>query len=194
VRGGLGSETTRPDLGRLVKQALAYAAIASALAGDRTGHAGDVRTLGAAMAEAVDAAVQITGHRYRGVEPSTLEPLFMTPGGVPHLFDSLPTALKHVVAMIALPMRALWAAHRGVDPRRAEGVVLVDDTELHLPPRLTAALPTLLTQALPSAQWILATSSYELGSAVDASALVTLRHLPASDEVQPYVGALAITH
>ncbi len=194
VRGGLGSETTRPDLGRLVKQALAYAAISSSLAGDRTGHPGDVRALGAAMAEAIDATVQVMGHRYRGVEPSTLEPLFISPGGSPHLFDSLPTALKHVVAMIAVPMRALWAAHRGADPRRAEGVVLIDDAELHLTPRLAAALPDLLARALPSAQWILTTASYELAASVDATALVTLRHLPESDEVQTYVGELAITH
>jgi len=73
-------------------------------------------------------------------------------------------------------------------------VILVDDAELHLTPRLIAALPDLLARALPSAQWIVATSSYELAASVDATALVTLRHLPESDEVQTYVGELAITH
>ena len=194
VRSNLSAEPSRVDLARACKQALAYAEIAAALAGDRKGGSGDPRRLGAAMREAVNSAVELTGHTYRGVEPNSLEPLFMSPGGSPHLFDSLPTGLKHLVALLVLPIRMLWAAHKGTDPREAEGVVCIDDADLYLSPAVQADLPGLLTRALPHVQWILTTASPVLAAACDPEQLLTLRRLPESDSVELYKRELALTH
>lgn len=195
VRSGLaGVDATRPDLTRPCKQAIAYAAISAALAGDRRGSERDVRFLGAAMNDALEVAVELAGHRFRGVEPHTFEPLFETPGGRTVAFDALPTQVKHVVAFVALPMRSLWAAHRGRDPRECDGVVTIDDFELHLGPSVCAGLLPILRRALPRAQWILTTSSPYAAAECDAESLVTLRRQAESDVVTLYAGELALTH
>lgn len=194
VRASVTSDTSRLDLARPTKQMLAYAGISAAVAGDRRASGEDPRLLGAAVREAVTAAVQLGGHDYRGVEATTLEPMFVSPGGTPHLFDSLPTALKHLVALVVLPIRTLWAAQRGTDPREAEGLIAIDDAELLLTPHLQMELPGLLRRACPRAQWILTTASPILAAAADQGDLVTLRRSAESDEVQLYEDELAVTH
>jgi hypothetical protein len=190
----LAGDSTRLDLTRPCKQAIAYAAISSALAGDRRGQAGDPRVLGAAMAEALHAAVELSGYAYRGLEPHTFEPLFESPGGQAVYFDGLPTQAKHVIAFVALPIRVLWAAYRGRDPRDCEGVVAIDDFELQLGPAVYGRLLAVLRRALPRAQWILSTGSPFVAAECDASELVTLRRAPDSDVVTLYEGELALTH
>jgi hypothetical protein len=195
VRSGLsGVDATRPDLTRPCKQAIAYAAISAALAGDRRGNARDTRFLGAAMTSALEAVVELAGYRYRGVEPHTFEPLFETPGGRPVVFDVLPAQAKHLVAFVALPIRALWAAHRGKDPRECEGVITIDDYELHLGPAVCAGLLPVLRRVLPQAQWILTTGSPYAAAECDQSSLVTLRRQAESDVVTLYADELALTH
>ena len=194
VRASVSSDSSRLDLARPTKQVLAYAGISAAVAGDRRASGEDPRLLGAAMREAVSAAVRLGGHDYRGIEATTLEPMFVSPGGTPHLFDSLPTSLKHLVALVALPIRTLWASQRGTDPREAEGVVAIDDAELLLTPHLQAELPSLLRRACPRAQWILTTASPFLAAAADHGDLVTLRRGVDSDEVTLYEDELAVTH
>lgn len=194
VRASVTSDTSRLDLSRPTKQLLAYAGISAAVAGDRRAAGEDPRLLGAAVREAVAAAVSLGGHDYRGVEATTLEPMFVSPGGTPHLFDSLPTPLKHLVALVVLPIRTLWAAHRGTDPREAEGVVAIDDAELLLTPHLQMELPGLLRAACPRVQWILTTASPILAAAADYGALVTLRRTSDSDDVTLYEDELAVTH
>ncbi len=194
-RQAITADQSRLDLARACKQAMAYAGIASALAGDRKSTSlGDPRLLGAAMLEAVQLVVALGGHEYRGVEPNSLEPMFTSPGGRPHLFDSLPNMLRHLVALVALPIRSLWAANTGVDPREAEGVIVVDDADLHLGPHVLSALPEVLCKALPRAQWILTTASPTLAAACDPANLLALRRLPESDGVELYEDELAITH
>jgi hypothetical protein len=189
-----GVDATRPDLTRPCKQSIAYAAISSALAGDRRGQQADTRFLGAAMSEAVSTIVELAGYGYRGVEPHSFEPLFESPGGHPVYFDGLPTQVKHLVAFVALPIRVFWAASRGKDPRECEGVVTIDDFELHMGPMLFAALLQALQRALPKAQWILTTGSPYAAAECDSDALLTLRRQPESDVVSIYEGELALTH
>lgn len=194
VRASVTSDSSRLDLARPTKQILAYAGISAAVAGDRRAAGEDPRLLGAAVREAVSAAVGLGGHEYRGVEATTLEPMFVSPGGTPHLFDSLPTPLKHLVALVVLPIRTLWASQRGTDPREAEGVIAIDDAELLLTPHLQMELPGLLMGACPRAQWILTTASPILAAAADHGSLVTLRRSADSDEVTLYEDELAVTH
>src|SRR5690606_4135931 len=67
-----GVEMTRP-----IKLILAYAGIATALAGDSRGESGaDPRCLAAAINEALDELLGLIGHTYRGLSPRTFEPRF----------------------------------------------------------------------------------------------------------------------
>src|SRR6185369_11088648 len=86
-----------------------------------------------AMISALTAALDGTGLSYAGVDPVRLEPIFSERAGSLSLFDDLPRGARHAVAFVALPLRALFAAYPGADPRMAEGVVVVDDAESQLP-------------------------------------------------------------
>ncbi len=194
VRNSLATDPSRSDLTRVTKQSLAYAGIAGALYGDRRGEGDDPRRLDAAMRAAIDAVVGLLGYKYRGIEPYSLEPLFVTPGGSAHLFDSLPTQLKHLVAIAAVSVRTLWSAHRSRDPREIEGLILVDDLELTLGPAAQRGVLSVLRQILPAAQWIVTTSSPEIAAQAEPSELVTLRRSAESDLVELYTDELAITH
>ncbi len=195
VRSGIaGIDAARPDLTRPCKQAIAYAAISAALAGDRRGQQRGTRFLGAAMEDAVAAVAELGGFGFRGLEPHTFEPFFESPGGQPVVFDSLPTQIKHVLAFVAIPLRALWAAHQGKDPRDCEGVVTIDDFDLHLAPAVCGGLLPVLTRMLPRVQWILTTGSPYAAAECPADALITLRRQPESDLVKLYAGELARTH
>lgn len=190
----LGYESSRPDLTRPCKQALSYAAISSAL-NRESGHSrppADV--LGQAMQSAVSAIAELAGYRYVGVDTHSLEPMFETAAGTEMSFDTLPTQLRHLIAFVAIPIRATWAGHSGADPRITECVVAIDDYELYLSPRAMAGLFGVLRRALPRAQWILTTSSPYAAAAADSDALLTLRREPVTDMVSVYTGHMARTH
>jgi hypothetical protein len=184
----------RPDLTRPCKQALAYAAISAALAGSRPGRARQVRALGEAMDAAVAEIVALAGHDYRGLDPHSLEPVFEGAGGQLLEFDGLPMQVRHLVAFVALPLRAFWAAFLGQDPRTVEGVIAIDDYDLYLTPRVHAGLLPVLRRALPRAQWIVTTGSPHAASAASAEHLIALRREPSSANISVYEGDLALTH
>jgi hypothetical protein len=192
--GTVGVDPARPDLTRPCKQALAYAAISAALAGDARGQGRDARFLGAAMQQAVGAAVELAGFRYRGLDPHGLEPVFESPGGQALAFDFLPTQVKHLLAFVAIPLRTIWAAHRGLDPRETPGVVTIDDFDLGLSPHVLEGLLPVLRRAMPRVQWILTTGSPWAAAICHRDELVALRRLPESDLVGVYDGELALTH
>jgi hypothetical protein len=184
----------RPDLTRPCKQALAYAAISAALAGSRQGRARQARALGQAMDAAVSEIVALAGHEYRGLDPHSLEPMFESGSGQVLEFDALPTQVRHLIAFVALPLRAFWAAFLGQDPRTVEGVIAIDDYDLYLPPRVCAGLLPVLRRALPRAQWIVTTGSPYAAGAAGAEHLITLRREGSSASISVYEGDLALTH
>jgi len=169
-------DATRSDLSRETKQALAYAEIATALA-ERRASDGDVRldTLGPAMLRVVDRLVSLGGFAYLGLDAVSWEPMFRSADGQRLPFDALPTRARHLVAFGALSVRTLWAAYPDRDPRLAEGVVLIDEVDLHQDAAVALKLPATLRAALPSVQWILTTSSTQLALACDASEVIALR-------------------
>jgi len=80
------------------------------------------------------------------------------------------------VAIGALSLRALFAAYpRSDDPREREGVVAVDDIEVHQDPSLLRGVVSLLRRALPNVQWLLSTSSTLLANACAPGEVVVLR-------------------
>ncbi|MCA9648080.1 MAG: hypothetical protein H6718_17265 [Polyangiaceae bacterium] len=187
-------DATRSDLSRETKQSLAYAEIGSALQRSSSSRAAvpKLEILGAAMRTAVNTLVSLTGHMYHGLDPLSFEPMFSSPTGQRLSFDSLPNQARHLVAFAALPTRALWAAYTGSDPRVSEGVVCIDDVDLHQDRGTQARLLPALRAALPGVQWILTTSSSEVAGSADTRDVLALRW--DDDEVALYAGVEARVH
>jgi hypothetical protein len=186
-------DATRADLARETKQVLAYASIGAALAG-RAGEGIPTRDLDVPLREALEPALSLVGTTYVGADPVSLEPIFESPdlGKLP--FDDLPTGVRHLVALVALPFRALAGAYPTRDPRQAQGTILIDDVDLHQDPAVQRGLVEALRRALPRAQWILGTASAQVAAACEAGEVLALRRMPASARVEVFEGDLAVTH
>lgn len=192
-------QASSADLTRETKQALAYAAIAAALtpAAMRSGPGRariDPRVLGTAMRETVDSIVRLTGLRYEGLDPLSFEPQFLSAGGRQLAFDALPTRTRHLVAYVAITIKTLWAAYPTADPRTAEGVVAIDDADLHQDAHVIAELVSTLRTTLLGVQWIFTTASPLLAAAAAPGQVVALRRLSEDDHVSLFVDAHARTH
>jgi hypothetical protein len=202
-------QASSADLTRETKQALAYAAITAALTGSSSspeasrapagaapgGRArGEARLLGAAMREAVDAIARLTGLRYEGLDALTLEPRFVSAGGRLLDFDALPTRTRHLVAYVAITIKTLWAAYPTADPRTAEGVVAIDDADLHQDAHVLAELIPTLRATLLGVQWILTTASPQLAAAASPGQVLALRRLSEDAHVRLFVDEHARTH
>jgi hypothetical protein len=185
-------DASRTDLTRETKQALAYAAITAALSRDR-GEASFLR-FGEGMGRTVDALVALSGFSYAGVDPITLEPTFRGDDGRLSTFDALPTRTKHLVAFGALPIRTLWGAYPGKDPRESEGVVCIDDVDLHQDAAVQGGLLACLRSCLPRVQWLVTTSAPGIAASVENREVLALRRLPRAQDVQLFVGAEARLH
>jgi hypothetical protein len=188
-------DATRADLARETKQALAYAAIASALSAPNETAERRFDLLGEAMQSAVDVLAKLGGFSYRGLDPFSFEPVFTAPAhGRAIAFDALPTRVRHLVAFAALGVRTLWAAYPDQDPREAEGVIAIDEVDLHQDAQSEQKLLSALTEALPAAQWILTTASPVVAASADTRAVLALRQLPEGDGVRVFAGEQARTH
>jgi hypothetical protein len=187
-------DATRSDLSRETKQALAYAEIGTALA-ERCPLEGEIRldTLGPAMLKVVDRLVSLTGFVYLGLDAVSWEPMFRSTDGARLPFDALPTRARHLVAFGALAVRTLWAAYPDRDPRIAEGVVLIDEVDLHQDAAVALKLPASLRAALPSVQWIVTTHSPVLAAGAAAGEVLALR-AGTEGRVELHAGPSAITH
>lgn len=196
VRGAPGfQDPNSVELTRPIKLILAYAGLSTALAGDSRGESGgDPRSLGVAMGEALDELLGLVGYRYRGLSPRTFEPRFESAGGELLPFDALSQQARQLVCFATIPVHQLWVANRGIDPRHAEGSILIDDTELNLSSAVLHELPGSLHRILPKAQWVLATASPDLAHAATFGSTITLRREPGSDRIAAYEGELSLTH
>jgi hypothetical protein len=184
----------RADLTRDTKQALAYAAIASALPAPPVDALPRFRLLGETMRSAVNALTRLVGYAYWGLDPLSFEPLFQAEGGELVPFDAIPTRARHLVAFAALPVRALAAAYPGRDPRQCEGVVVIDEVDMQQDPGVQAALAAALRVALPEVQWILTTTSPKMAGSCDTRDVLALRRTADFGQVQLFTGSEARTH
>lgn len=197
-------DAAHSDLTRDTKQALAYAAVSTALIPNNQRERValrssapdllDMRLLGTAMRDTVDALVSLAGFRYEGLDPPSMEPTFRTTGGTRLFFERLPNHVRNLVSFAALPVRTLWAAYPGRDPRTMEGVVAIDEVDLHQDGFVVERLVETLRTSLPRVQWILTTSSSVLASSVGAEEVLALRRTPTDDRVELFVGHEARTH
>jgi hypothetical protein len=164
-------------LTRETKQVLSYAAIGRALGAGRAEFEPLAR-FDTALREVLDLVLEPFDLTYDGVSPTTLEPQARSPRRGLVSFDSLPRAARHLMALVALPLRALFAAYPGAEtPREREGVVAIDDAESQQDAAILRMLGPLLRRALPNVQWILASSSTQLALACDPSEVVALRRV-----------------
>lgn len=186
-------DPTRGDLARETKQILAYSIIAGALGANAPSRHRFERLAGA-MQHAVDIMVGLMGFRWVGLDPLTLEPIFSGSGRHSLPFDGLPTRLRHLVAFAALPVRALWAAYPERNPLDAEGIVAIDEVDLHQEPTLLGRLVPALRAALPAVQWIVTTTSPVVASSCELSDVIALRQRTDQVTVETYTGELARTH
>jgi len=183
-------------LARETKQALAYAAISAALAEPASSPERRFDLLNAGMNAALAAVLGLVSCTYRGLDPGSFEPMFLLQGRELS-FDALPTRVRHCVALVALAVRTLWAAYPSRDPRDAEGVITIDDVDLHQDTRAQQHLLAALRDALPEAQWIVTTASPIVAGSADARAVLALRPLPEAagvDAVRVFSGDNARTH
>jgi predicted ATP-binding protein involved in virulence len=126
--------------------------------------------------------------------PETLEPMFLHAGETVGV-DDLPKGARHLTAITALTLRALFGAYEAeTSPREREGVVLVDDLELQQDGAIQRHLVPLLCKTLPRVQWIVTTASPEIASGCDPDQLVALRRMAASESVELHEGPLALIH
>lgn len=146
-------DASRADMARETKQVLSYAGIARALEPD-----GAVSALDRAAREVCEVLLPPYGVRYLGPSATSLEPVFERDGR-PAAFDDLPRGARHLLAVGASVLRALYGAFERGDVRFREGVALVDDLELQQDAGVLRLLPGLLREALPRVQWVIATSS-----------------------------------
>lgn len=173
-------DPTRADLARETKQILSYASIAASLGAGRAEFQ-RLERLEEALRQVLDIVLEPFDLVYDGVSPTTLEPQARGPRGVVVPFDAIPRAARHLIAFVALPLRAVSAAYPGSEsPREHEAVIAIDDVESQQDTALLRDLVPLLRRALPNAQWLLATSSTHLALACDASEVVALRRTATS--------------
>jgi hypothetical protein len=186
-------DPTRGDLARETKQTLAYAAITQLLGAQAPdGHR--FERLADAMLHAVDTLVGLAGYCWVGLDPLSLEPLFRANTERVVQFDGLPTRVRHLVALAALPVRALWAAYPERDPLEAEGIVAIDEVDLHQDPTLLSKLVPALRLALPKVQWIVTTTSPVVAASCEVTDVIALRRRSEQDTVELFTGELARTH
>lgn len=186
-------DPTRGDLARDTKQALAYAAITRAL-GAQDPAAERFERLAFAMQHAVDAMLGPLSLRWMGLDPMTLEPIFRGTGQRVVPFDSLATRARHLVAFAALSVRAIWAAYPARHPLEAEGIVVIDEVDLHQDPQVLGQLVPAFRRALPKVQWILTTTSTRVASSCELGEVIALRQNSDDDTVEPFTDVLAQTH
>ncbi len=186
-------DATRADLTRETKQVLSFAAVSAALALQRDGDARFV-SFDEALREVLGVLLEVVRMRYLGVDPARLEPIFTLSDGREVDFDDLPRSARHLVAFGALSLRVLGAAYPERDARESEGVVLIDDIELHQDPATLRALPSLLKEALPRVQWIVTSSSPSATLGCESDEVLALRRAPTSGEVVLYEDEEARIH
>ncbi len=197
-------DAARSESTRDTKLAIAYAEVCAAVAPttqrernrlrETSTRPWDTRLLGNAMRDAIGAVLDLVGYSYEGVDPVSLEPSFTTPAGNVCIFDRLPNHVRHLLSIATVPVRTLWAAYPGQDPRTSTGVIAIDEVDLHQPPEVSRDLMNTLRTTLPRVQWIVTTANAELAAATEASALLSLRRMPEEDTVALFEGATAQLH
>lgn len=102
------------------------------------------------------------------------DPVDRLPGML--FFGQLSDGYRTLLAMVMdLAVRLVVANPKREDPLNAQCVVMIDEIDLHLHPRLQQRIITDLTRTFPGAQWILTTHSPQVLSTVRPESIRILR-------------------
>jgi hypothetical protein len=186
-------DATRSDFSRECKQVLSGASLGAAAAA-MLGQPSSFGRLDEALRAAVSELVGLVGYRYIGADAASLEPLFLSAANRRLTFDELPTSARHLASFAALPLRTLYAAYGQSDPLAHEGVVVIDDVELHQDATTQRALGPALRRALPRIQWVVTTSSPNVALGYEPHEVIALRRLEVSGAVELHTGSMALVH
>lgn len=219
--GSIFLDPARADLTRPVKQVLAYASLGAAMSEYRRRHGsalaeafpqpppgGDwgaqhrstyeeqyaVEYLDHALRFALSTLLRDQGFHYLGSDPAEFEPAFQSPGRSRLRFDQLPQQTRHLIAPVVLALHHFWTASRGADPRLVQGVVCLDDAELHLTEATQEFFLPRLRTVMPHAHWILATTSWRIAASAQSQEVIALRQQHSSGQIAPFQGQLSVTH
>lgn len=207
--GSAWLDPARADLTRPIKQILAYASIGAIMQAHRrqVGTAGAsmvgdpeltasgaVQLLDQALRAALRELLKEQAIEYVGADPGTFEPMFRSAHGAFHRFDQLPQQARHLMAPVVLAMHHFWTSAKGADPRSVQGVIAIDDAELHLTEATQEFVLPRYRELLPQAQWIVATTSWRIAASVKSSEVIALRQQMQTGTIDPYQGHLSLTH
>lgn len=196
-------DPARADLTRPIKQVLAYASFGAAMSRLQPRHEANLVPAGGSVAiEHLDQALRAALSRllreqaldYVGADPDSFEPMFRSTHGALLRFDELPQQARHLMAPVVLAMHHFWTAAHGADPRTVQGVVLIDDAELHLTEATQEFVLPRYRELLPQAQWIVGTTSWRIAASVHSAEVIALRQQMQTGTIDPYQGHLSLTH
>lgn len=196
-------DPARADLTRSVKQILSYASFGAAMSRvERQGGQGSAAADGSVAIELLDQVLRSALDRllveqaltYVGASAATFEPMFRSSHGSLLLFDQLPQQARHLIAPVVLAMHHFWTSANGADPRAVQGVIVMDDAELHLSEATQEFVLVRYREILPQAQWLVGTTSWRIAASVRSGEVVALRQQMQTGTVDPYQGRLSLTH
>jgi hypothetical protein len=185
-------DATRHDLTRATLAMLVYAEVTGALH-NPTLWSEETQYLATALRRALSATLAPLGVTYLGLHPRTLDPTFVV-GYQQLTFNQLSTQAKNTVAIVTATVRALWAAYPGLNPLIAQGVVAIDQLELHYEAHQANAVLAALEHCFPQVQWVITTRSAELLALRDAGDVLVLRRSAEGGAVQVFAGEGARIH
>jgi predicted ATPase len=189
-------DAARADLARESKQALVNAVTVAALEAyqaDRVpvrASAAGVEVYRSVFGELLpdDEAV------WEGLDPNSYEPLFRDAAGRVVPFDDLASGIKARILIGTILVRRLSLAYPGKDPREAEGIVLIDEIEAHLPQRREREIVDALAGAFPRLQWIVTTQSSVVVEARPHDEIVVLSRDLETGAIAVAAGPTAVLH
>lgn len=192
-------DPARADLTRPIKQILSYASFGAAMSRaqrqePQASGSMAIELLDQALRSALDRLLVEQALTYVGADSATFEPMFRSSHGGLLLFDQLPQQARHLVAPVVLAMHHFWTSANGADPRAVQGVIVIDDAELHLSEATQEFVLVRYREVLPQAQWLLGTTSWRIAASVRSGEVIALRQQMQTGTVDPYQGHLSLTH
>lgn len=203
--GSLWLDPARADLTRPIKQILAYASLGAALQQSQAIHHFDsvsashrdpssITILDQALRSGLSRLLVEQALDYVGADPASFEPMFRSAHGALLRFDQLPQQARHLMAPLILAMHHFWTSGHGADPRGVQGVIALDDAELHLSEATQEFVLPRYREILPQAHWVVATTSWRIAASVHSSEVVALRQQMQTGAIAPFQGDLSVTH
>ena len=107
--------------------------------------------------------------------------------GKPMLFQQLSHGERMIIGLVAETARRLFLANQ-TNPQNGEGIILIDEIELHLHPGWQRKLVPALTKVFPNIQFILTTHSPQVLSNLKEENIRVIENFKLVKEINPVYG------